>query len=354
MAGEHPCGRDPRTDMSPTAPFLVVKDAYDLAKESERNIERGFEHPDEARKADQDRHRGWSIICERGPEVIGTIGKDLRVSVWLTEALLRQHGLGGLRDGLHLTGGLVQHYWEGVFPQPDPEPDEDDDPRLFPFAALAGSRHDCRLAPALRKVMLSDGAQGEPVSFWEHERRPSSASADDTRDSVERRLKQSSAEFKRDLVEDAEACVAAAEMLEKALEARYDRDAPGFSGIRELIGQIADAVRPHADLPVPAEDSASAEPAPADEQAHAPLPVAAARLPANGLDRQSAFRQLEEIATFFRRTEPHSPIAYALENIVRRGRMSLPELLRELISDDTARQSYLVNAGMQPPEDKSP
>jgi type VI secretion system protein ImpA len=71
---------------------------------------------------------------------------------------------------------------------------------------------------------------------------------------------------------------------------------------------------------------------------------------ANGLDRQSAFRQLEEIAGFFRRTEPHSPIAYALDNIVRRGRMTLPELLQELISDDAARMSYFVIAGIQPPD----
>ena len=41
----------------------------------------------------------------------------------------------------------------------------------------------------------------------------------------------------------------------------------------------------------------------------------------------------------------------ALENVVRRGRMSLPQLLQELISDDTARQGFIINAGMQPPKD---
>jgi type VI secretion system protein ImpA len=71
------------------------------------------------------------------------------------------------------------------------------------------------------------------------------------------------------------------------------------------------------------------------------------------MDRQAAFRQLEELAAFFRRTEPHSPIAYAIDNLVRRGRMTFSELAEELIDDDNARRSYFVNAGIQPPPEGS-
>ena len=42
---------------------------------------------------------------------------------------------------------------------------------------------------------------------------------------------------------------------------------------------------------------------------------------------------LQEIAEYFRRTEPHSPLAYALEQAVRWGRTPLPKLLEELIPD---------------------
>ena len=60
-------------------------------------------------------------------------------------------------------------------------------------------------------------------------------------------------------------------------------------------------------------------------------------------------RPKSPLAAFFRRTEPHSPIAYAIENLVRRGRMSFPELVEELIADGNLRREYFVNAGIQPP-----
>jgi type VI secretion system protein ImpA len=353
LAGDDPSGRDPRSDVSTNSPYLAVKDGYDLAKEAERRIEIGFARDDEGErpKVEQSAQRGWNAVLEHGPEVFTDVGKDLRVAVWLSEALLRLRGLGGLRDGLLLVTGLVEQYWYGLFPQPEPD-DEDGDARLLVFRALDGNRQDFLLAPALRKLALSDGNEGEPVRFWEYESRILSGGDGDAPETILKRLERSATEFKRDLVEDAEACAAASVYLEQALQARCGRDAPGFSGLRELTGQIADAVRPYAELSAAGEAVVPAD-APSEgigDQALAPLAGATPRS-ANGLDRQSAFRQLSEIAAFFRRTEPHSPIAYALENVVRRGNMTLPELLQELIGDDAARQSFIVNAGMQRPKE---
>lgn len=48
-------------------------------------------------------------------------------------------------------------------------------------------------------------------------------------------------------------------------------------------------------------------------------------------DRNQAFQQLRLLATFFQRTEPHSPVSYLLEKAIRWGYTSLPELMRELL-----------------------
>jgi type VI secretion system protein ImpA len=58
-------------------------------------------------------------------------------------------------------------------------------------------------------------------------------------------------------------------------------------------------------------------------------------------------RDLGRIADFFRRTEPHSPLAYTLDEAVRRGRMSWPELLAEIVPDETARNQMLVQLGIK-------
>jgi type VI secretion system protein ImpA len=65
--------------------------------------------------------------------------------------------------------------------------------------------------------------------------------------------------------------------------------------------------------------------------------------------REEAFQILLTVANFFRQAEPHSPISYTLEEVVRRGRMNLPELLEELIPDESARRLYLQAAGIKPP-----
>jgi len=43
--------------------------------------------------------------------------KDLQLAAWLTEALLKQKGFDGLKDGLGLCYGFVDKFWETVFPE---------------------------------------------------------------------------------------------------------------------------------------------------------------------------------------------------------------------------------------------
>src|SRR5262249_15247761 len=65
--------------------------------------------------------------------------------------------------------------------------------------------------------------------------------------------------------------------------------------------------------------------------------------------REDAFRHLEQVATYFRTHEPHTVISYTLEQVVRWGRMPLPELLVELIPDDTVRLGLFRQVGIKPP-----
>ena len=60
---------------------------------------------------------------------------------------------------------------------------------------------------------------------------------------------------------------------------------------------------------------------------------------------------LKAVADFFRRSEPHSPLPFALEQAVRWGQMPLPQLLRELIPDEGARHNLFKLTGI--PEEPS-
>ena len=66
--------------------------------------------------------------------------------------------------------------------------------------------------------------------------------------------------------------------------------------------------------------------------------------------REEALQTLAKISDFFKRTEPHSTIAFTLDDVVRRARMTLPELLAELLPDESARRTFLISAGIRPPD----
>ncbi len=91
----------------------------------------------------------------------------------------------------------------------------------------------------------------------------------------------------------------------------------------------------------------SGDPNPADNS-----PAAAGGAPAQAASRalasrEQAFKQMTEIAEYFRKTEPHSPVSYLLEKAVRWGNMPLHELMQELISDENTRTRFSELTGVK-------
>jgi type VI secretion system protein ImpA len=344
-----PCGSDPRLDSAPVSIYQTLKDARRAAADAERNIERGFAEESDAKSAEETARKSWDLIVTEGPPFIATVAKDLEISAWLTEALLRRQQLAGLRDGLLLTSQLVRLYWEGLYPLPDEDGLET---RLIPITGLMGGENDGRLLLPLKKVRLTEGGDLPSFALWQYEGAAAgTAEGGVTIDAFTASLQRSSDEFVRCLIEDARACVSALDQLEANLKAHCADETPSFSRVRDVLSSILDAIKARAPVIV--------EVAPAVPDASGGEAASGAALPETAgeqrrdrvLDREGAFRQLEELARFFRTTEPHSPIAYAIENLVRRGRMSFSELVQELIDDGNVRRSYFVNAGIQPPPD---
>ena len=117
--------------------------------------------------------------------------------------------------------------------------------------------------------------------------------------------------------------------MASVLDAKAGDDGPSTTAVRDLLSGIIDIAARYAPADAAGRGGrrdrrgsggggGSAGGAPASVPAAAPGQVAS---------REDALRVLGEIANFFRRTEPHSPLSYTLDEAVRRGRMSWPELL---------------------------
>ena len=67
----------------------------------------------------------------------------------------------------------------------------------------------------------------------------------------------------------------------------------------------------------------------------------------NDVTREQILEELENIARYFKRVEPHSPVSYLIDKAIRWGHMSLPELMTELMSDeDSTKQRIFTVAGL--------
>jgi type VI secretion system protein ImpA len=59
------------------------------------------------------------LVIKLGTDALLYKTKDLQIAAWLTEAWLKQSGFSGLLDGLGLSLGLADKFWETVYPELD-------------------------------------------------------------------------------------------------------------------------------------------------------------------------------------------------------------------------------------------
>ncbi len=356
IGGDSPAGTDPRADYSATSAYNRLRDARSEARAAERAMDAAAE---EATTPPQ-----WRSIRDLADTLLAEQAKDLEVAAWYTEALLRSHGFAGLAGGCRLMLGLVEGFWDGLFPQPD---EDGVATRVAPVTGLNGEGGDGALTQPIRKTTLFRTPEGNPLALWQIEQADALEAMEDARKAA----RVAAGALTREAVMKAAAVVPAAHWvalagdlreageawaaLAAALDARAGADAPPTSAVRGLLeGALATVTRLAGDkLASAAAAAAAAEAdaagAPGEAPASDDAPAAGRRArPGEIASRDDALRLLEEVARWFRRTEPNSPLAYTLDEAVRRGRLSLPDLLAELMPDESARSAFLSSLGIRP------
>jgi len=98
----------------------------------------------------------WKDLRSRCTEAMSKT-KDLRVAMYLLLASIKMDGLKGLRDGLALVRGMLEKYWDKVYPQLDPEDGNDPLLRMNIISTLTDPvnfRRRVREAPLTMSPML--------------------------------------------------------------------------------------------------------------------------------------------------------------------------------------------------------
>ncbi|SEP19969.1 type VI secretion system protein ImpA [Methylobacterium sp. ap11] len=331
---DDPVGPDIRSDISVSATYLQLKDARSQARAAERAAEAAGE-PIAVPAA-------WSTVRDLAGGLLAR-SKDLEVAAWLIEALARLEGFSGLALGFALVDGLVDRYWPDLH-----SVDEDDaEGRLAPLAGLNGIGGDGVLIQPIRMIPLVPGHAYGTHALW-HARGGGRGTGQLGHDFMEARAATAS-DALRAHAETARTAHAAFLRMSATLDAFCGTDAPPLANIRTVLEEVLDVYRGLLGAAwgqAPGQPEARAAPA-AEAPFAVPPPAALPSGPRTIASRDQAFDELLTIAAYFRQTEPHSPISYALETVVRRGRMTLMDLLGELIPEPEGRERFLRQAGIE-------
>ena len=219
----------------------------------------------------------WKFVASRCAQLIEQRSKDLRLAVWLVEAAAKTASYQGMADGLLLVSALCERHWDLLHPLPDEESFEQRIGNLCWIAA--------RLPQLVKELPVPDAA------------------------AVMR-------------------CAEALVQLERVVDERLGADGPGFSAARSAFEGVIHTL-------APSDDDGGAQPA------GAPMPMTVAshesQIGHGPLQsRAHAIAQLRQVAEYFRRTEPHSPVAYLADKAAAWGEQPLHVWLRGVIKDEAA------------------
>ena len=346
-----PAGTDVRTDFSPTSSYFRLRDARAEARAAERAADA---NPADAAAVPD----SWRDVRALAVKILTEQAKDLEAAAWLTEALVRSDGLAGLAFGASLISGLVERYWDHLYPMPDEDGMET---RVSPVTGLNGEGGDGTLSQPLLKLPLFNNANGEPVMLFQYEQSAELETIADAK-RVEARVNAGVlpydkmknlaravppgvyAALRRDLEAAQAAWTAMGEQFEKAAGA----DSPPTRRISETLDKVAAIINRYGPPPPAARsEDAPLESAAAQDETAGDAAAGGAVAARRAVTREDALASLAEIADYFRRTEPQSPLAYTIDEAIRRGRLTWPELLAELVKDDQVRLNILTSLGIK-------
>jgi len=349
ISEDQPTGVDIRENRSADSLFQKIKDARNTARGLERKYSEDSDNPLDH----------WRIVLEIAPEILKNESKDLDIACWYVEALVRIKGFAGLRDGLELIHQFVELFWENLYPMPDEDGVET---RVLQLAGLNGQGAEGVLVAPIRRVVFTEGDEPGPFGFWqyqqaleanniadENEKRKKLDSLDFSLADIEKAVASSTSKFFVDQRDDLEITIERFRETGKKLDELCGLEhAPSTSNIIGALQQCLGAIKhlgkdkfPIEEVPETAESEDGTVP-----ESEGGTPAAASGSGSIN-SRAQAFKQLKLISEFFLKTEPHSPISYALNKTIAWGDMSLAQLIDELIPDGGSRQHYGLLTGIK-------
>src|SRR5215813_11163112 len=341
----------PISDDNPVGENLQYAGLYDEVRK-ERLTDEDFAQG-EWRKSET-KTANWNQVVKLTTEAITSSTKDLQAGAWLAEALVKLHGLVGLREGLKLMRGLHERFWDHVYPQVDEDGLE---ARANSLAWLSS-----QLARSVKEVSLTS-AQGRPnFSYFQwleseefdvpeslegldaealervNELKERARTEGKTTSEDWRKAKQLTRRaFYEELFTLLNECVAELRALDREMDEKFGRETPGLGELAKSLDDVHSLVEKLVkekrilEPDEPQYEEIAEGSLIGDAENNDGVPFGTGTGPVKS--RQEAFRRLAEVSQYFRRAEPHSPVSYLVDRAVKWGSMPLEAWLSDVIKE---------------------
>jgi type VI secretion system protein ImpA len=284
----------------------------------------------------------WPLVIKRAGELLATQSKDLQVAAWLTEALLKLEGYPGLKAGLDLLKGLVERFWDTLYPEVE---EGDLEVRAMPLEWVG-----TRLEEPVKRVTLTRSG----LDWFDYRKsRDIGYEADAAADERKRQDREEAIKDKVPTAEvfdeavlatpDAffderaaqlEECLGALRALDDVCTAKFGGFAPSLTPLKQTLEEVKQTVRmlaakkrPQAAEVAEAAQASAAEEeeAPVEEACSAPAadrkPARRKALAAEPADRDDAVERVLVAARYLRQQDPYGPVPYLLLRGLRWGEL---------------------------------
>lgn len=304
----------------------------------------------------------WDFVATTSINLLQSKSKDIRLLTWLAEAWANLYGFKGVSKSIELSHHLLEQYWLTLHPEVE---DDDLDQRIGLLQGLIN-----QLPLLIKKVSLNNHAPFYHLldydNFLYHEniRRKQSddydASTSPTElEQFEQALSNTDKNFQRENYQHFTEILQQWATLKQVLDNLLGLDSPSFASIDSSLDTIHNTLKKiyKTDLfeqttqAVIAETNTSSpmvQQVMTQSSAHQNQLSFQPQVQSHVENREQAMQVLQEIATYFQKNEPHSPVSYMLQKTIKWSQMPLHEWLTQVIKDEHPLQMLHDTLGVQP------
>jgi type VI secretion system protein ImpA len=328
---------NPISAENPTGENLKYAPIYDKIKEARRQ-------DDDAPQGDWKYERkvaDWPLAIKLISEALATKSKDLQLAAWLAEAMLRREGVAGLREVLDIIRGLVETFWDGLYPELE---DGDAEYRAGPLQWI-GDRLESPLkhAPLTRRGLSwfqykESRAVGTEESADTEDKRKERADAiaegKITQEQFDKDFEETPKKYYVSLLETFDGAIESLAALGQVCDEKFGDVSPSFGTLDRALQEVRQTAyillqqkrEKEPDEPVAAPEPQETWEEPAEEESVSVAPAAApsprkTAIGADPVDREDAISRVVAAAKYLRTQDPYGPAPYLMLRGLRWGEL---------------------------------